>query len=640
LKIYQINKYVIISFIIIISAIFILQFNKLVNENSLKVNGDEIHTIGWGTKFFEWDDGKVPTVRVGEFNRWMVRIIYPFSIFYMNSYMGGEHFLTGWDYPGGYYLEKNFTNNLEWMSDIVNRDVNVQDYVFAQRYILGTILVGLIFLISFQYYIRIGLIFPLSFITLLFFQNIFNSQFKIFYSETVLSILLLLTILFMNLKYLRFVAPLFIGILSACLISTKITGVLIIFVAFIYLISENYKFSKIKKLNIFNQNFFLTYIIYFIAFIFTWRFINSYSESLFLNLNETLANVYHYKTGHNLTNPGFYYNLNEFYSEVGIINIFFYFVPVLFLIFLKFKENFALLFVFLITSFGLMSMLDAHIYISRNFGTIQLVYCLLSAYSISILFNSYSKIILKIFFEYFIVFVIFISSVNFFFFSDNKFNKILEKTNCKNIGLVGVDKNILDKNNKNDVTLLKNIEPPFHLRSNPLKIFSKYVEFDCLVIKRIKMNKQITNFFSHQMSIIPVYRSNDLFIFKKKNFSSQLKNKFDKSSYNSPNANNVRLIRSNNILQIKMDDCAGLIDSRKILLRRYPINEKLLFNDKNYAEDVFDRFDVSVNDLGECLLDVPNDEFEVKDIEFMLFFEISYAEGSQFPYYINTFNLN
>ena len=59
-----------------------------------RVHPDEEHTVIYGTHRLDPFDGDVTVMQSGELNRWVVRLLYPFSIYYMNGKMGGEHTVT------------------------------------------------------------------------------------------------------------------------------------------------------------------------------------------------------------------------------------------------------------------------------------------------------------------------------------------------------------------------------------------------------------------------------------------------------------------------------------------------------------------------------------------------------------------
>ena len=167
---------------------FLVSSAWVFNLNSRGVNhphGDEWHTLILGTQNFGSFEEPVESARVGETNRWFVRLLHPAAIYYMNSHMGGEHYLTGWEYPGGYYLREHFD-----ATDDIRDDPNIQDYVFFLRASFGVLAVLSFCMVMWALSGRFGIAAAATYGSLVVLLHpIVFSQFDIFYSETTLFIL-------------------------------------------------------------------------------------------------------------------------------------------------------------------------------------------------------------------------------------------------------------------------------------------------------------------------------------------------------------------------------------------------------------------------------------------------------------------
>ena len=140
----------------------------------------------------------------------------------MNSKMGGTLKLNGWDYPGGSYLKNNFTN-----TEKIKNDPNIQDFVFAMRFILGSIVILSFVLASYFISKSYSFISAVTYLTLTFSATMINDMLSIFYTESTLVIIFNLIIVVSLLPKLnKWRLYIWCSFLLSFAISTKLTGVI------------------------------------------------------------------------------------------------------------------------------------------------------------------------------------------------------------------------------------------------------------------------------------------------------------------------------------------------------------------------------------------------------------------------------
>ena len=484
---------------------FLVSSAWVFNLNSRGVNhphGDEWHTLILGTQNFGSFEEPVENARVGETNRWFVRLLHPAAIYYMNSHMGGEHYLTGWEYPGGYYLREHFD-----ATDDIRDDPNIQDYVFFLRASFGVLAVLSFCMVMWALSGRFGIAAAATYGSLVLLHPIVFSQFDIFYSETTLFILFN-TASFLCLRtqpLTTYRALVWSGVLSAAALSTKLTGILIIGPLFVQTVVDALRSRRNLKMGI---------EVYLLSAAAALVLLNLPSESLFSLLNETLANVYHFKTGHLVTEEGGVEFLRFIPDDMGYM---LYMLPLLFAVSLFWLARrprrglapvyvLGLLIIFVIWSFVNSSAYDfrnmASVYVAMSFivalGAGSFVEGLKSKHKYVAAVCSGLVVVLMagelVRHQYRM------PSLVETFFERN----VEQMRTCGTIGAIGLSEQALgalpssqDGGITIGTTIFDKVEGPFNISEDP-EVFDKYLQYDCLIVHRKGLSKHISNFVAPQ----------------------------------------------------------------------------------------------------------------------------------------------
>ena len=481
--------------IVMLLLFFLVASAWIVNLNSRSVSsphdGDEWHTLVIGTQYLSPVAESVPSARVGETNRWFVRLLHPVGLYYMNSHMGGEHYETGWDYAGGYYLREHFRQ-----MDAVRHDPNVQDYVYSMRVSFGVVAVFSFCMVIWVLFRRFGAAASATYASLVLVNPIVFSQFDEFYSETTLFILFN-TAAFLCLRarpsttYLPLVLW---GLLSAAALSTKLTGALIAVPLFVHVVVHALRSRRDVGVDV---------VIYLLSAAIAFGVLNMYSESIFSLLNETLANVYHFKTGHLVTAEGGVQFIQYMLDDLGHV------LPILFVVSLLWLARRPRMRLAPIYILGLLlvvvswNLLNSAVYSSRNMASVYVAMSLvvaLGAGSIVESIRSKHKYVAAAC-CWLVVALMASELVRHQYqmpaLEDTFFERNVEQMNrCSTIGAVGLSKPALPTLSfswDGYVTVLDRVEGPFNISENP-GVFDEYVQYDCLIVHRQGQSKQISNF--------------------------------------------------------------------------------------------------------------------------------------------------
>ncbi len=453
---------------------------------------DEAHTLISGTEHLSPLERSVSTARVGETNRWLVRLLYPVGIYYMNSRMGGEIHLTGWEYPGGYYLRDKFESTEE-----IRYDPNIQDYVFSMRLTLGIITIFSFCMVLWRLFNLFGFAAAASYGALILSSQLVFWQFRFFYSETALFLIFNIAAFLC----LRSGTPThrtgaYLGILSAAALSAKLTGILIVVPAFVYMITGAYGRSR-RKANFLIEAYLLFALVFLVL-------INLPSESIFSFINETLANIYHYKTGEVVTEKGGLEFLFRVFEHYG------HFIFVLFsmsLVWLAKSPRRRLAPVYALAAiiiFVILSLVNSAVYLPRNFASVYAAMSFISALGVGFFCRELKN--LKVFracslcaalaFAWASGSLVYgMPSLAGSFFERN----VQYMKTCSSIGAIGVSEKYFQAIGKNEnVVFFEQIQGDFNISENSQEIFQKYLQADCLVVYRQGQSKQITNYFAPQ----------------------------------------------------------------------------------------------------------------------------------------------
>ena len=483
--------------VVMLLLFFLVSSAWVFNLNSRGVNRpqvDEVHTLVFGTRHLSPFEKSVLTVRVGETNRWFVRFLYPMGVYYMNSHMGGEHVQTGWDYPGGYYLLRYLQD-----TDAIRHDPNIQDYVFFLRVSFGVVAIFSFCMAIWALLGRFGVAAAAAYGVLVLANPIVFSQFQIFYSETTLFILFN-TAVFLCIRAGRsatYRTLVWSGILSAAALSTKLTGILIIGPLFVH--------AVVQVLGN-RRNFKIGIEVWLLSAAAALVLLNWPSESLFSFLNATLANVYHFKTGHFETAGGGVEFLRMAFDDLG------YMLPVLFvgsLIWLVRRPGRPLVPIYvlgLLIVLVIWSFVNSAVYLTRNWASVYVAMSFVVALGVGNLVESVRskrKYVASAFSSLLVVMMAgqlighqYRSPSLVDTFLDRNVERIQE---CSTIGAIGLSKRALREllANHDRIAIFDRVEVPFNLSQDP-RALDKYLQEDCLIVHRKGQNKQISNFAAPQ----------------------------------------------------------------------------------------------------------------------------------------------
>ena len=473
---------------------FLVSSAWVFNLNSRGVNhphGDEWHTLILGTQHFGSFEDPVYTARVGETNRWFVRLLHPAAVYYMNSHMGGEHYQTGWEYPGGYYLREHFNE-----TDAIRDDPNIQDYVFFLRASFGVLALFSFCMVMWALSSRFGIAAASAYGSLVLVNPLVFSQFDIFYSETTLFILFN-TAAFLCLRtrsLTTYRTLVWSGVLSAAALSTKLTGILIIGPLLVRTVIDVLRSRRNLKVGI---------EVYLLSAVAALVLLNLPSESLFSLLNETLANVYHFKTGHFVTEEGGLRFLRFMLDDLGYVPSLLFAVSLFWLV-MHPRRRLAPVYVLgLLIIFVIWSFMNSAVYDSRNMAFV----CVAMSFIVALGAGSFveslkskhkyvaavcSALVVVLMAGELVRLQYRMPSLVGTFFERN----VERMETCGTIGAIGLSKQALralSSSRDEGITIFDRVEGPFNISQDP-QVFDKYLQYDCLIVHRKGQSKQISNF--------------------------------------------------------------------------------------------------------------------------------------------------
>jgi len=461
---------------LLVSTLFMLH-NKLQFEIT-KSHSDDVHTMNFGiTSMYT---GKVDILRVGESTRWLARIIYPVALYYMNSNMGGEHYVTGWNYPSGFYVSKHFKNPAS-----VNDDPNIQDFVFAMKFVLGTLVILSFLLASYILSSTYGFIAGMSYFIFSMSSTLIGGMLSVFYTESSLIIVLnLIIILGLIKKPNIWRLYIWLSFLFAFAVSTKLTGlVLILPILSIIFLRDS---SMLKNMKI--EGFIFLSILFFLI-------INIFASSYMSLLDQTLANVYHLKTGHSNTVPSGIYQLKLIFKEL-IPWILIFIISLLYLIFTKFNNKLFILSIGVSLLIMIIALMGVSFYLPRNLTTPQTMMILIISISLSIFIYTNKKTIFLKNNRKLVTIGIILSLFIYHSYYIKKHTVSIDATlvlnsikSCKSIATIDIEDGVIDNS-----TMLASMPNKFNLKKQQESFRNQFLPYDCIVVKKIKNNKQYTNY--------------------------------------------------------------------------------------------------------------------------------------------------
>ena len=483
---------------------------------------DEVHTVVYGTEsLLRWPPPRVPTQRVGEFTRWFVRILYPFAIYYMNSYMGGEHYITGWEYPGGYYLRNHLNKGQDApgasdvagvpldpefpergsMPDVFHTvDPNIQDYVFFQRVAFSILAILSFLLLLHRLYDRYGISAAAAYAGLILLGQIIFHQFAIFYSETSLFIVFNLAFYWLlSPRETRVIGALLLGVAAGAAMSTKLSGIIVAGPAFAHVAATACGRGVRGAADV---------VVFLLAALGCALALNAPFGSPDL-VDQTLANVYHYKTGHLVTEEGGWRLFLWLVRDLGYATVALFLVSVAWLALRPSRRDvglFALVAVIVALS---LSLSGSAVYLSRNAAILYVA----MSFIVAVGAGSYARsnrgarsgrVAVALCVAVFVVGVgdraLGVSSLSSVFFERNA----TRISRCDSVAVIGApEKRLRRFVDGKDVAFFDRIRPPFNLSANPHMLeppwyFEEYLAYDCIVALRRGQTRQITNFFAPQ----------------------------------------------------------------------------------------------------------------------------------------------
>jgi hypothetical protein len=461
--------------------------------NITKYHGDDVHTMNYGISSMY--SGEVTTLRVGESTRWLARVIYPAALYYMNINMGGEHYVTGWGYPSGYYIKEHFKK-----PNSVIGDPNLQDFTFAMKFILATLVLLSFILASQKISNTFGFLAGITYFVLALSTLLIKIMLSIFYTESSLIILFnLIVALALTKKIYVWRLYIWSALLLAFAISTKLTGTIFIIPIIVLILQKDTFFSKMKI-----EGFII------LTFVFL-AIINMYASSYMELLDQTLANVYHLKTGHKLTVPSGMYQLSKIMEALSPW-IYLFPIALFILVYRKSKELYFLISISLSSLIMIAALIGVSFFLSRNLTTPLVMMILIISVGFNYLINHIKfkpQIMLS-------VSIVSILLIHLFTIDSNLLDvnyEVIQRhiKGSKNIAIIDMEEDLVDA-----YSVLESMPETFTLVNDLAKFKEQFWLYDCVVIKRTKNNKHYTNYIL-PLDFQLIARHGNYFIFKKKN---------------------------------------------------------------------------------------------------------------------------
>ena len=601
---------------LLLLVFFLVSSAWVFNLNSRGVNHaifDEWHTLVLGTQHLSPFAESVPTARVGEMNRWFIRLLHPAGVYYMNSHMGGEHYLTGWEYPGGYYLREHFKG--AELKDAIRDDPNIQDYVFFLRTAFGVLAVFSFSMVMWALSGRFGIAAAATYGSLVLVNPLVFLQFRFFYSETTLFILFN-TAAFLCLRTrpsATYRTLVWSGVLSAAALSTKLTGILIVGPLFVQTVVEVLRSRRNLKLGI---------EVYLLSAAAALVLLNLPSQSLFTLLNETLANVYHYKTGHLVTAEGGVRFLRLMLDDLGYVPSLLFAVSLFWLVRRPRRRLVPIYVLGLLIILVIWSSTNVAIYLDRNMASVYVAMSFIVALGVGSFVESFkpkhkyaaaicSGLAVVLMASELVRHQYQMPSLVGTFFERN----VERMKTCGTIGAIGLSKQALRalSSSRNDgITIFDRVEGPFNISQDP-QVFDKYLQYDCLIVHRKGQSKQISNFVAPQH-----YRLSDrvgnLFFFSQEMQDHPLASAIS----GEPAARGVFdiYLSAGSLIFVKVP-CARADTEARYFLHLIPAQMVDLPNHRR--RHGFDNLDFDFDQYGErfdgkCLAKVPLPEYRISEV--------------------------
>lgn len=480
--------------IILLSLISIMSLKNDLNNTIQSMHGDEIHTLVWGTTH---SVDNVPALRVGESTRWLVRILSPLGKYYMATKMGGEHHITGWYYAGGYYLDNNFKNTS------IENDPNIQDYVFIMRLLLGITVIISFSMVSFVLIKNVGFISGVMYLTLPFTSFLLWESLGVFYTESALilcfNLIIFLFFSIKNITRLYFWSAFFL----VFALSTKITGVLFVLPILVMIYKKDRLGLTSSSMSGFIKIEGFTFLC---LLMFTLWNISSGSYGRWVDA--MVSNVYHFKTGHLITNTE-----NQWQKTLALLFPWIALFPLAIagIFYSKVKDNVFYLSLSAVFIIMVISLVDVAWLLERNYTTATIICIFIISVGLGETLNIATKHNRK-----WHAAIVITLLLTYSLFISEKYQPISEETiyssfdigGCDNIASIGIN---FDNGMK--VHKVESMPEIFTLQSEQDMFISKVSSYDCLIVNRIGNNKQYSNYLA-PMTFKLINRKGDYFLFK------------------------------------------------------------------------------------------------------------------------------
>jgi hypothetical protein len=456
---------------------------------------DEYHTIYLAEK--NMFSGTVDSRTFGG-ARFLLRLLTPITLYFMNARMGGEHFVTGWEYPGLLYVQSQLQPNgagLEF-------DPNLQDFVFFQRFFFLALAIAGIAFLFYSLWKSLNFFSACVFLISLISIKEFFVEFDYAYINILqISGLAILFGILIQQKLTNFKHLLFLSITLGLIASTKLDGLAIGIIGLL-LVTYLCRGSR-KKLLLLVFGFGISVIAF------------NFSELVHPNsfLHYTMANVYHYKTGHLITQPAGSYQIVSLLKVVQIPSLILFASLTLWIFSGKIRNltsyTFNLLVFVGFTSFFLVfSFMELRFFLPRN----ALIIGFFLSISSAILVGEFSKAVrvtarTSTLFSILVTFGLLLISppANL----DNEFLKS-SLAQCKNIGLIGSP--ALDLSGLRFVQV-ESIPDSYNFSLEKDFFIQRVAPFDCVLAKWSNNDKSYTNYILPSLLRLE-YRFGNVFFFR------------------------------------------------------------------------------------------------------------------------------
>ena len=486
--------------IILICGFVLIGTVSYLSQNSFhisKASVDEIHTTKMmlmrlhGENEFE--------LRVPESGRILGFIFHPLALYYMNTKMGGEVFTEGWDYPRD-YLWQNVVSKKQPYTKL-HIDPNVQDYAFALRVqqnvlLMASFLFAGLALLSFS-----GLLSSIVYLTAGLSSSLIFHEALIFYNDVHLVIAFNLIIGFLfHAQFVWFKRVAYLTIAFAFGATTKMSLALLAPLVWFKIFQE---FSANRKTHVFELtafSFTFSILVYFLLSIGV--------SSWVLLVSEQLANVWHYGTGHRVTQPSGLYQIKRNLFAIPNFTwlVFAIAVPLSIFRFRVLDWNLAIIFGSAATV--LLALSSSHFFMARNVLLLELLIILYSSIVIGKSLRHYNVKGPLPFVAAIAVLIIFSGhNLNRSKIFDVSRFEVLTKS-CSTTLSIGAGKHLGE-----GIDEFK-IQTPFRLKDK-VEIWKKKVnEYECVYVFRSGQYKQFSNYILPQTHNLQERHGNHFFFRK------------------------------------------------------------------------------------------------------------------------------